>query len=122
MEQVEAFGATHGIPETATYQVNVEIDELLTNYVMHRPASDVPPIMVVRIRLIEQCLVLMLSDTGPPFDPRSGPKYEPGTDRVGGAGLHLVQSFADRLEYREVEGTNVLRLEHDLGPHPEARD
>ena len=120
MEMVEAFGAEHSVAEAAVYRVNLELDELLTNYVVHRLPADWPARMVIRIRLVAQRLVLVVADTGPPFDPQN---VEPLPDLVGdempglgGSGLHLVRSYADRLHYREVDGCNILRLEHDLDP------
>ena len=111
----------HGVSEEAVYRVNLEVDELLTNYVVHRRPSDVPARMVVRVRLVRRCLVLVVADTGPPFDPASVAPLSEAPDRsveLGGAGLHLVRSYADRLHYRELDGCNILRLEHDLEPEP----
>ena len=123
MEMVETFGAAHSVPEAAVYRVNLELDELLTNYVVHRRPSDVPAKMVVRVRLVDRRLVLVVADTGPPFDPQTvDPLPDPAGDAVetvGGAGLHLVRSYADRIHYSEVDGCNILRLEHDLNPEPE---
>ena len=123
MEIIEAFGAEHSVPEATVYRVNLELDELLTNYVVHRLPSDVPARMGVRMRLIDRCLILVIADAGPPFDPRTvDPLPDPAGDAgptVGGAGLHLVRSYADRIHYREVNGWNILRLEHDLDVDPE---
>ena len=67
-------------------------------------------------------LVLVVADTGPPFDPQSVQRIvDPVGEELpglGGAGLHLVRSYADRLHYREVDGCNILRLKHDLNPDP----
>ena len=74
------------------------------------------------IQHLARRLVLVVADTGPPFDPQN---VEPLPESVGeeppklgGAGLHLVRSYADRLHYAEVDGCNILRLEHDLDPEP----
>ena len=49
MEMIEAFGAEHSVSEAAVYRVNLELDELLTNYVVHRLPADWPARMAIRI-------------------------------------------------------------------------
>ena len=137
MEMVEKFGETHCIPDWIVYKLNLEIDELLTNYVVHRRSSHAAPRMVIRVRLVGPDVasgsdpatvgvgsgraraVLIMADTGPPFDPQTVPAPDmPAAEdlRVGGAGLHLVRRSATRMHYREIDGCNILRLEHDIEP------
>ena len=122
MGMVEAFGAEHSVSEVAIFRVNLELDELVTNYIVHRLPADWPARMVIRIRLFALRLVLVVADTGPPFDPQNvEPLPEPVGEeppKLGGTGLHLVRSYADRFHYAEVDGCNILRLEHDLDPEP----
>ncbi|MCY4511608.1 MAG: ATP-binding protein [Acidobacteria bacterium] len=68
---VEKFGEEHGVPDGPIYRVNLEIDELLTNYVLHRLDRSRKARIEVRVRLFRDRLVLVFLDTGPPFDPRT---------------------------------------------------
>ena len=115
-EMVEKFGEAHDVPDGTVFRVNLAIDELLTNYVLHRLDKTKRGRMEVRVRMIENRLVLVVLDTGPPFDPRTvaAPPEPQSLDDipVGGVGLHLVRTYADELDYREVDGCNILRLEH----------
>ena len=124
-EMVEAFGAEHGIPDGSIYLVNLEIDELLTNYVKHSIHMISNPRMEVRLRSFPDRLVLVVVDTGPPFNPweTEKPDLTSGLkDREpGGLGLYIVRSSADRMHYEAVNGCNVVRVEHDLAePQPDA--
>ena len=38
---------------------------------------------------------------------------------VGGLGLYLIKTFADRVSYEFADGKNRLTLEHDLTPAAE---
>ena len=66
MGMVEAFGAEHSVSEVAIFRVNLEFDELVTNYLVHRLPADWPARMAIRIRLFARRLVLVVADTGPP--------------------------------------------------------
>ena len=118
---VEEFGDEHGLPVPKVFVVNLALDELITNAVTHgsfENASD--PKIEVHLRVDHDILILTIEDNGSMFDPTidTEPDTESSLDRreVGGLGLHLVKSFADRVSYEFVGGKNRLTLEHDLKP------
>ena len=115
---IETFGSENQIADGAIFLINLEIDELLTNYVRHSVHMIRHPRMEVRVRLFEDRLVLIVIDTGPPFNPLTteDPDLDSGIDdrQPGGLGLHIVKSYADRMQYEEVNGCNLVRLEHDV--------
>ena len=51
MEMVEAFGAEHSVSEVAIFRVNLELDELVTNYLVHRRPAEWPARMAIRAAL-----------------------------------------------------------------------
>ena len=61
-----------------------------------------------------------MEDNGRPFDPMQGRPADVTSsleDRaVGGLGLHLIKTFANRLSYEFVNGRNRVTIEHDLSP------
>ena len=63
MWMVEAFGAEHSVSEVAIFRVNLELDELVTNYLVHRRPADWPARMAIRIRLFARRLVLVVAGT-----------------------------------------------------------
>ena len=117
-EMIEDFGKSHEIPDATIFGVNVEIDELMTNYVAYALHKVQHPRMHVILRAFPGRLVLIVEDNGPAFNPLDAPEADltSGIDdrRVGGMGLHLVRKYADRIDYRCIEKRNILTLEHEF--------
>ena len=119
-EMVEAFGEENGIPDQQIFLINLEIDELITNYVRHSLLKVSQPRMELTVQEHEGKVILTVLDTGPPFNPLTAPPPDLSDDldqrKMGGMGLHLVRSYCDRIHYELVDGYNRLTLEHDLQP------
>ncbi len=122
VEMVEAFGEANGIPEQQIFLINLEIDELMTNYVRHSVRKVPQPRMELTVQEHDGKVILTVLDTGPPFNPLTAPPPDLSDDinqrRMGGMGLHLVRSYCDRMHYELVGGYNRLTLEHDLQADP----
>lgn len=62
----------------------------------------------------KDCLIFEFRDSGKPFDPlaASAPEFPEKLDdcAVGGLGIHMARSLADKLEYRREEGFNRLKV------------
>ena len=119
---VEAFGDSHGLPDPKVFVINLALDELITNIVMHG-LEDAGAVRIdITLRVDQGTLFLVMEDNGHPFDPTRD--VEPDTSStlqerpIGGLGLHLVKSFADRIAYDFVDGKNRLTVEHDLARVP----
>ena len=118
---VEDFGDANNLPTPKVFAINLELDELITNIVTHGSfEAGIDPRIDIHLRVESDILILTMEDNGKPFDPTFD--TEPNTTsplesrEVGGLGLHLVKSFADRVSYEFVEGKNRSTLEHDLKP------
>ena len=122
VEMVEAFGEANGIPAQQIFLINLEIDELMTNYVRHSVRKVSQPRMELTVQEHEGKVILTVLDTGPPFNPLTAPPPDLSDDidqrKMGGMGLHLVRSYCDRIHYELVDGYNRLTLEHDLQEDP----
>ena len=115
-EVVEDFGRNHDIPDAQIFCINVEIDELMTNYVTHAYPRVRQPRMKITLRAFADRVVLVIEDSGPPFNPLEAPEADLTSGinerRIGGMGLHLVRTYPDRIDYRCIDERNILSLEH----------
>lgn len=115
---VEAFGDANGLPDPKVFVINLALDELITNIVMHG-LEDAGAVRIdLTLRVERDTLFLVMEDNGNPFDPTRDAEADVSSQLeerpVGGLGLHLVKSFADRIAYDFVDGKNRLTVEHDL--------
>ena len=115
---VEAFGDANGLPDPKVFVINLALDELITNTVTHGLDEMDEAEIRITMRVVAGTLILVMEDNGQPFDPMEDTNADVTSSleerAVGGLGLHLVKSFADRISYEFVEGRNRLTMEHDL--------
>lgn len=114
-EAVEAFGETHDLPPKLVFQLNLALEELVTNIVCHAYDDDHPHVIQVRLAVVDDMITAEVEDDGRPFDPfadATPPDLEQELeDRpVGGLGVHLVRSFMNEVSYRREGERNLVRL------------
>jgi len=113
---VDRFAAAESLPAEVAFQLNLVLEELVTNTVSHGHAGGS---IHVRLERNGDVVEADLVDRGVAFDPRTLP--EPALDAplaerpVGGLGVFLVRHFVDELDYRREEGCNHLRLRKRVG-------
>ena len=119
-QMVEEFGDANELPEQQIYMINLALDELITNTVSYGLRGVSHPQIEITLRVRGTLLVLTIVDNGHRFDPTvdTNPDLSSGVAErpVGGLGLHLIKTFADRMRYEYSDGKNRLTLEHDLTP------
>ena len=119
-QMVEDFGASRGLPASKIYMINLALDELIANSVSYGFEGVAEPRVDVTMWVSGTLLVLTIVDNGREFDPLAGgnPDVSSALEArpVGGLGLHLVRTFADRLTYQFTDGRNRLTLEHNHAP------
>ena len=101
------------VPELAMRAMQVALDELLTNAIMHGKVTLNDP-MQVDLIVAKSALRAVISHAGPAFDPTevAAPDLEGSLpDReIGGLGIHLVRSMMDEFSYEHIDGRNILKL------------
>jgi serine phosphatase RsbU (regulator of sigma subunit)/anti-sigma regulatory factor (Ser/Thr protein kinase)/HAMP domain-containing protein len=111
---MERIGAEHAIPARALTQLQVALDEVLSNIIKyawpHGGAHDIR----VRFALAAGEVKIEVIDDGTMFDPlraaapeRTPPMQRP---RQGGVGIHLVKQLVDEIDFARIGDRNHLTL------------
>jgi anti-sigma regulatory factor (Ser/Thr protein kinase) len=122
VELLESFAAQHGVPPELVMELNVVLDEMLTNTMFHGLDEGQDPASL-RIDLAfavrDGSFEIRIEDNGRAFDPLQAPEVDLDADlderRVGGLGIHLVRNLMDHLEYARAGGRNRLVMSKRLG-------
>jgi anti-sigma regulatory factor (Ser/Thr protein kinase) len=109
---VEAFGEAHGLSPELTFKVNLVLDEIITNIVLHGYDDGAEHRIRLGLDLRNEALTITVEDDGRAFDPLSvaSPDLDIDADSrgIGGLGLHIVRSIMDEVEYRRDGDRNLL--------------
>ena len=100
------------IPESALRALQVALDELLTNVIMH--AGGASGVIDVQVARAPDTLDVTISYTAERFDPTTRRALAPITSvsgaRIGGLGIELVRLLMDDFRHDYADGRNVLSL------------
>ena len=116
---VEAFAAAEGLGPEAVFNLNLALDEVVTNVIRYAHDDDgrEHPI-VVRLALEGGVLTAQVEDDGRAFNPLEKPAPDLSADiderPIGGLGIFLVRSVMSSVEYRREDGRNVLIMRKNL--------
>jgi anti-sigma regulatory factor (Ser/Thr protein kinase) len=121
---VEAFGRSHGLPIRAVNNLNLCLDELLSNTISYGYDGPVRRVISVRLSVDGGYLAAEIEDDARPFDPRRSEFPELPRDLAsrepGGLGLRLVHAFMEVVDYRWSGGYNRTILKTSVQPSPGA--
>jgi len=112
---VHGLLAPHQPSARASFGLDIVLEELLMNQIMHaHPDASAPASVTVQAWVTDDLLVLHLADRGIPFDPLSRPApVMPASlneARPGGLGIHLLRRYARDLAYERVGDDNRLTV------------
>lgn len=117
---VERCAETGLFPDDMVFQVNLVLDELVSNIILYGHREEGSAVSIdITLERDPDGITLLLQDDGPPFDPTLAAPADTSAaleDRaVGGLGLHFVRSFMDDVAYRRSDGTNHLTMTRRVG-------
>ena len=112
MESADRFLADQRVEEEASFTVRLALEEIVTNIIKYAYQDSAAHQIAIDLRLSPGRVVLRVSDDGREFDPLAAPAPDldlPVEDKeLGGVGIHLLKTMAERLEYARVGGKNVV--------------
>jgi len=113
-EFLQEFGAAAGLGPARIQSLELALEEIFLNVVMHGSQPGTSPRVEVSLALDADTVTMTVEDDGPPFDPLSLPPPELHLSleerRVGGLGVFLVRQMMDSVDYARVAGRNQLRM------------
>lgn len=103
-----------GLSPKAVQEMELAVDEAVTNVVLHGYAGTEGWIRLSCERAGEGVAVVAIEDAAPPFDPTTtpSPDLEGDADErpIGGLGVHFIRTMTDEMTYECRDGINVLKL------------
>ena len=114
-EAIEAHGESRGWPVKWILNLNLSLDELITNTVSYGYQDTDEH--EIRVTLTDQSgsLVVVLEDDGIAFDPFTAapePDLEASAEerRIGGLGVYFVKTLMDEATYERLDSHNRITL------------
>jgi len=111
-DQLERFAAAHHFPDRKLHEVQVALEEHLTN-ILHYGYDDHREHQIqIGVRLAADEMRIQVQDDGHAFNPleHPAPDFSLPLDQrpIGGLGIHMLRQSLDGLEYRRADGKNSL--------------
>jgi serine/threonine-protein kinase RsbW len=111
---LDRLGNELGVPGRALMQLQVALDEIVSNVVKYSWPDGETHELLVRITVSATGVALDIFDDGQPFDPRGAPEPDPPPagqrPRPGGLGIHMIRQLVDDFAYERIEGRNHTSL------------
>ena len=118
MTSVSELCARNSIPPETEYDLNLALDEMVTNVARHAHHDGGEHQFTLQIAVNQDEFVARIEDDGIEFNPLEHPIPDlnaPLEERkAGGLGIYLVRQIMTSVEYQRVAGKNVLTLRKKL--------
>ncbi len=110
---VDELAADWAIPNAAMFNINLALDELVSNIIKYGYGESGHPVFI-EFGLDSGMIGITLEDSGSAFNPLDTPApdiHESLEDRkVGGLGIHFVRNIVNDIQYERKDDKNRLHL------------
>jgi len=111
---VEELGTEFKMEKSEVMRLNLALEEVVVNIISYAYPPDTDGEISLVASGTDDCLKLVISDAGRPFDPtkQADPDITLDADdrQIGGLGIYLVRNIVDTMFYERVDRHNVLTL------------
>ena len=113
---MDQLGKDWGIPSNYIMELNLAVEELFTNIVFYAYDDQEQHEIEILFEHPETgCVLITLSDDGKAFNPLENPTGDNLVKsleerEIGGLGIHLVRKMVSHIEYKRLDGRNILLL------------
>ena len=113
-ERIDEFCEDRNLGPQIGYAVNLSVDEILTNTISYGYDDEEPHEIEIVVSMEGDAIVVVIVDDSTAFDLSQAPDADIESSveerALGGLGLFLVHQMMDGVEYRRVDGRNVVTL------------
>jgi anti-sigma regulatory factor (Ser/Thr protein kinase) len=111
---VEQFCTEHDLTPKTCFEINLVLDELVTNTIHYGYTDDDIHEIEISLEKQDDRVLIKLVDDAKEFNPLEKEEVDTSTSlhekSVGGLGIHFVKQKADEIYYSREEGKNILSL------------
>ncbi len=113
-DAVTEFCAAHNLNARCCHDLNLALEEAVSNIMLYAYDDDAPHTILVRLTVDGTAVRATIEDDGVAFNPLNAPT--PDLDapieqrQIGGLGIFFVQELMDEVTYARRDGKNVLQL------------
>jgi len=101
------------IPEKPLFQINLAVDELVTNIINYGYEEGDHKIILI-FSLLDNSITISIQDQGKAFNPLTMPDpdiFGPVEKRkIGGLGIHLTKTLMDSIKYDRTDDFNNVTM------------
>lgn len=102
-----------GLSEKGVFQLELAVDEVASNIILHGYAHQTGPIHLTIFKENER-IIIQIKDRGEPFNPLEADNPNLGAPleerSPGGLGVHFLKTVTDSVHYQFKDGKNILTL------------
>ena len=113
-EFIVAHARKAGFEEKPCGQIELAVDELLTNVISYAYPEEPGSVTVRCVTNSDGDLFIQIADSGIPFDPLRKRAPDFGTSiensKIGGLGIHLARQMLDEMKYARKGDLNILTV------------
>lgn len=118
VEALDRLAAEHHLDADVVGDMQVALDEVLTNIVDYGYTDDAEHEIRIRLRVLGSTIEATIEDDGAPFNPLESAVPDSRAPlrerRIGGIGLHFVKNLMSEVSYNRVAGHNRLVLRNKM--------
>ncbi|MGH8647980.1 MAG: ATP-binding protein [Burkholderiales bacterium] len=118
VEAVDRLAAEHHLAPEVVGDMQIALDEVLTNIVDYGYTDAAEHEIRIRLRVLDNVIEATIDDDGIPFNPLESAAPDTRAPlperRIGGVGLHFVKNLMSEVSYDRIGGRNFLVLRKKL--------
>lgn len=115
---VEDLSEELNLPKDLVFNLNLVLEEAVSNVIFYAYPDKRGQEILLTASMVDNALCFELKDYGLEFDPTKVPQADitlSAEEReIGGLGVFLVHQIMDTVEYRRIDGANILTMKKHI--------